>query len=258
MKKLLGIFAHPDDESVAPGGTLAKYSKAGWRVDIVTATRGDAGGWGDVDEASGRTLPEVRTEEVRKAAEHLGVRSVTLLDYKDGRLSIMHPGEIEAKIVAVLEEMKPDVVITHEPNGITNHPDHIKTSLSTTFAYQTYAKEREKEGPPEDPNPPKLYYVCFPETVLSYLIQSKRFPRELFHKPVRGVEDKKITTVIDIRRFATSKMKALEAHVTQRPILEKYMNVANNPFLLQEYFVLRMVGVREVFMGKNDKVSDRL
>ncbi len=246
MKKLLGIFAHPDDESIASGGTIAKYAKAGWQVDLVTATRGESGGSG-----------EVRAKELAEAAEHLGIRSVTFLDYKDGQLAGKVAGEIEDTIVRLLEDMKPDVILTHEPAGITHHPDHIKLSLAATFAFQKYAWTRH-EANPDDDNPPKLYYACFPETIISYVVKHKYFPAELFGKPCMGVDDKRVTTVINIKKFSAAKQKALESHATQRSLLSKYLDIPRNPFMNQEYFILRMVGLVEVFMGKNDRISDRL
>lgn len=237
MRKLLGIFAHPDDESIAPGGTFAKYAKAGWQIDIVMATRGDRGIGG----------AEVREKELEVAAKHLGIRTITFLDYKDGTLSDREPGDIENTLVKVVLEAKPDVIITHEPAGITNHPDHIKMSYAATFAYQVYAKDHDES---------KLYYACFPESVMTYLITSKLFPSEHHGKPVHGMEDRRITTVIDIKRQAAAKRKALESHVTQLPVLEKYLT--NDQFFRQEYFVLRMIGLKEVFLGKNDQISDRL
>ncbi len=256
MKTLLCIFAHPDDESTTAGGTIAKYARAGWQVDLVTVTRGDAGGWGDVPPTLG-PIAEVRTKELEEAARCLGVRSVTFLDYKDGRLPGITPGEIEESLRRVMEETKPDVVITHEPEGTTNHPDHVKVSFAATFAYQTYARKR-AEHMSDDPNPPKLYYSCIPETVMSYLVKSRQFPAAMHDKPLTGVEDKRVTTVIDIRRFAGAKLKALSAHATQLPQLGKYMSNPKGVLLRQEYFVQRYVGETEVFMGKNDRVSDRL
>ncbi len=244
MGKLLGIFAHPDDESIAPGGTLAKYAHTGNTVDLVCATRGEVGG-----------LADMRSSELTEAAGFLGVRSITFLDYADGKLATLTPGEVENALVKVLTEVKPDIVITHEPAGITNHPDHVKMSYAATFAFQTYAAAQEEVQPD---NPPKLYYACVPETVLSYLIKHRYFPTELHDKPLRGVDDKRITTVINIKRFAKMKRQALEAHLTQQPKLGKYLTIPHNPFFIQEYFVLRMIGTTEVFMGKNDRILDRL
>lgn len=183
MKKLLLVFAHPDDESPTVGGTVAKYAKAGWQIDRIFAT--------------------------------------TSLGFTEGLLSKEHPGEVEEPIYRKMLELVPDIVITFEPSGITNDPDHKKISLSATFAFQKYAKEFEKRFP--EAHQPKLYYVCVPQSQVFFLQQKREIPNESFGKPWVGTEDKKITTVIG-----------------------------------NEYFYLRMVGIKEAFMGKNDKVSDRL
>ena len=256
MNKLLGIFAHPDDESVIAGGTMAKYHRAGWQVDLVCATRGDAGERGDVSEKAG-LLTEIRSKELEAAGSYIGIKSITHLDLPDGKLSVKHPGEIEAMLVDVFNHMMPDVVITHEPSGITHHPDHIKMSLSTTFAFQTYAMDR-NELNSEDPNPPKLYYGCVPSTIVSYVQKSGYFPEELFSQRITGVDDKRISTVISIKSTSAIKRHAIESHVTQRHVLAKYLDIPDSPFLSQEYFILRYEGIKETFMGKNDRISDRI
>lgn len=237
MKKMLGIFAHPDDESITAGGTFAKYAKAGWKVDIITVTRGEAGG-----------SATVREKELESAVHQLGIRSVTCLDYNDGYLASKISGDLEDNLTKALEDSAPDVIITHEPSGTTHHPDHMKLSLAATYAFQKYAWDRKDE--------PKLYYSCFPETIISFLVKNKLFPSELHGAPITGVEDKRITTVINIKKFASAKRKALEAHMSQSELLSKYL--VNSQFFIQEFFVLRMVGRTEFFVGKNDCVSDRL
>lgn len=257
MKKLLGIFAHPDDETIDAGGTIAKYVKSGWTADLVVATRGEHGPAGDVEIPEGKTLADVRSEELGQAAEILGVRSITFLDYIDGTLSDKTPGDIEDQLIRIVEDIQPDVIITAEPEGLTNHPDHSRLSLSATYAFQTYAKSRHIKHP-NDPNPPKLYYACFPQSVISYLVSHKYFPAEANGKPMKGVEDRRVTTVIDISRFANKKVTALDAHRTQREILKKYVSIPKSPFFAHEYFIHRMTGITEVFMGKTDAVSDRI
>ena len=257
MKKLLGIFAHPDDESYMAGGTIAKYVKAGWHASLVCATRGEKGTRGEYASADEVKFGEIRQKELEAAAEALGVRSTTFLDYKDGGLSTMPPGEIEEKITRILMENAPDVVVTFEPAGITNHPDHIKLTLATTFAFQKYAWERKAVNPTDD-NPPKLYFGCMPESIVSYFVKKKYIPEESFDKPWIGVEDKRITTVIDISRVKAIKVSALMSHRSQTDEIEKHLSIPNNPFLKQEHFILRFSGVTEVFMGKNDHITDRL
>jgi len=258
MKQLLGIFAHPDDETIDAGGTIAKYVSAGWTADLVCATRGGSGPWGNVARPTPETtLETVRSEELARAAEILGVRSITFLDYKDGTLGNKEPGDIEDALIQSMEDIRPDVVITAEPGGMTNHPDHSKLSYAVTYAFQEYVKLHEDKY--NDTHPaPKLYYACFPESIISYLIKNKYFPAEAHGKPITGVEDKKITTVIDIMRYASKKVQAMDAHETQRELLTKYVSMPHSPFFSKEYFMLRLSGSREVFMGKTDRVSDRL
>ena len=257
MKKLLGIFAHPDDESYLAGGTIAKYVKAGWQADLVCATKGESGLHRGIQEEASADLAGIHARELEAAAACLGVRSITFLDYKDGRLSALTPGELEDKLCDVLQENRPDVVITFEPTGVTNNPDHIKLTLAATFAFQKYAFDRHEEAP-EDENPPKLYFACEPASVVSYLQKIKYYPKESFGKPWTGVEDKKITTVIDISRSSVAKEKALASYECHAEEIDAYLSIEHNPFMKQEYFIARYVGINETFLGKNDRVSDRL
>jgi len=257
MGKLLGIFAHPDDESLLSAGTIAKYVKAGWVADLVFATRGEAGSRGPYPDASREDFGQIRGKELETAASELGVRSITFLDYKDGSLPRLTPGEIEDKVMEILRTERPDVVMTFEPSGITNDPDHVKLTLAVTFAFQKYADDRHAEAVGDD-NPPKLYYACEPESIISYFVKKKYYPSESFGKPRTGVEDKKITTVIDIKKTSAVKSRALRAYASQPDEVGRYLAIPNNPFLKQECFILRYVGINESFMGKNDRVSDRL
>lgn len=257
MKKLLCVFAHPDDESFAAGGTIIKYVKAGWRVDLLCATKGESGDTGLVRVAKGDALGLVREAELREAGKVLGLSSITFLPYKDGSLDTKVPGDIEEVLQNKLFEIKPDIVITFETGGISNHPDHIKLSYATTYAYQEYAKARKKANP-KDENPPKLYYACIPSSVAHYLVDNDVFPQEAFGRPWRGIEDKKVSTVIDFKRFAGKKEEALSKHVSQAADVERFYLIDSNVLAVQEYFVLRMVGTTEAFMGKNDIITDGL
>jgi len=243
MKKLVGIFAHPDDESYMAAGTIAKYVKAGWRVSLMCATRGE-------DSVA-------RQAEMEKAVSHLGAIPITFLDYKDGEVAALPPGKLEDQLIAHLAEAQPDVVLTMEPAGVTNNPDNIKLTQAATFAFQKYAFDRSLADA-ADSNPPKLYYACMPESIVSYFIKQKYIPEESYGRPWRGTEDKRISTVIDISRVAGIKVKALESYLSQAAEIDPYLAISNNPFLSQEYFMLRYIGLAEAFMGKNDRVSDRL
>src|SRR5712691_8637306 len=114
---LMAVLAHPDDESLGVGGTLAKYASEGVDVFLLTATRGDAGRYRgyrpDDPRHPGRAaLAEIRESELRAAASVLGVREVSLLDYGDQHLDGASPREAVAGIAAQLRRVRPDVVVT--------------------------------------------------------------------------------------------------------------------------------------------------
>jgi N-acetylglucosamine malate deacetylase 2 len=262
MKRMLLVFAHPDDESFTCGGTVAKYVKAGWRVDLICATRGQVGESGPYGEKTPTELGMIREAEVRSAARLLGISSVTFLDYMDGKLDEDRPGKLEDMLYQKFEEMIPDCVITFDTLGISNHPDHIRLSYSTTYSFQKYAfwieKQLKADPAYQEDDAPKLYYACVPETVVEYLKRKKVFTEESFGRKWIGPEDKRITTAISIKGFQMIKKKALKLHVTQKEEIDRFLSLAKNPLLSQEYFMLRLHGTREIFMGKNDSIASKL
>ena len=261
MKRLLLVFAHPDDESFSCGGTVPKYVKAGWQVDLICATRGEDGSRGPYTDLPQDQLGDIRQKELQKAAVTLGVNSITFLGYRDGTLSVQTVGELEDKVYKKMEELVPDAVITMDTTGISNHPDHIKMSYVTTYAFQKYAawiegQLKDQEGAAQIF--PKLYYACMPESVVEYLKKKKTLPAQSFGKPRLGTPDKNITTVINIMKFGSTKKKALTSHISQQEDIDRFLSLPSQPMLKHEYFMLRMQGTTEVFMGKNDVVSNEL
>lgn len=271
-KKLLLVLAHPDDESFVSGGTIAKYSQLGWQIGLICATKGEAGDRGLYEEDI--QLAEIRSQELNAAASVLGISSLSFLPFSDGKLKDVNPGELEDVLYKKLMEYEPDVVITFEPNGITNHPDHMRICISTTFAFQKYAKffvsgkslgNRDprrkfvkKLGGYEGRAEPKLYYACMPQSVAEYLQNHEVLPKESYGKPWKGIPDKTISTVIDISDFTETKVKAIAQHTSQRKDAEKFLSIDTQPLVYKEYYILRMQGTEEVFMGKNDDVQFEL
>jgi len=94
--RLLGVYAHPDDETFCVGGTLAKYAATGADIMVVSATQGEAGQIRDAHAATRRTLGEVRAQEMQQACHRLGVQHVVCLDYGDGQLSHLDPSRSNA------------------------------------------------------------------------------------------------------------------------------------------------------------------
>src|SRR5512139_3699554 len=108
--KLLCVKAHPDDESLGTGGTLAKYAAEGVETYVITATRGEHGWWGEAADYPGPIeLGQVREAELRAAAEVLRLREVHFLDYIDGELDRAEPHAAVAQIVTHLRRIRPDV-----------------------------------------------------------------------------------------------------------------------------------------------------
>ena len=259
---MLLVFAHPDDESFTSAATIAKYAKLGWNIDLVCATRGEKGETGSLGDKTPEELGIIRQKELENAASYIGISTITFLKYIDGTLESDPPGELEEIVYQKMVELIPDVVITFDTAGISNHPDHIRLSFATTFAFQKYAAQIQnalKTNPDYDEEAaPKLYYACVPETIVEYLKKKKVFPEESFGKPWLGVADKFVTTAISADGFQQLKKKALRCHVSQSNDIETFLSLQHNPLVKQEYFIFRMHGVREIFMGKNDRIASKL
>ena len=132
--RVLGLFAHPDDEVFCVGGTIARCAEAGAVTGIVSLTQGEAGQIRDAAAATRRTLGAVRAKELERAATALGVDDVTCLDLGDGNLSERPLGELAAMVRTEIEQFRPDVVVTFGPDGAYGHPDHVTSCLATVEA----------------------------------------------------------------------------------------------------------------------------
>jgi LmbE family N-acetylglucosaminyl deacetylase len=131
----MAILAHPDDESLGNGGTLARYAAEGVEVTLVTATRGQRGWFGDPAADPGLTaLGQLREAELRAAAAELGLREVVFLDYVDGDLADASAEEVICELVAHIRRVQPQVVLTFGLDGAYGHPDHMAISQLTTAA----------------------------------------------------------------------------------------------------------------------------
>ena len=133
-RRVVGVFAHPDDEVFCAGGTMAKWAAEGASIAVVCATRGEAGQIRDATTAVRRTLGRVREGELRQACAHLGVSDVTMLDYGDGALDAVDPEALADHIGRLLVDADPDVIVTFADDGAYGHPDHIAISNATTAA----------------------------------------------------------------------------------------------------------------------------
>jgi LmbE family N-acetylglucosaminyl deacetylase len=228
--RLMAVLAHPDDESLGFGGTLATYAAAGVETFLVMATRGEAGRFGEHPRGSaGHPGPEalgrLREAELRAAADVLGIREIAFLDYHDQELDRADPGEVTRHIVHQLRRTRPDVVVTFGQDGAYGHPDHIAICQFTTAAISVAADPSFASGDGDRPHRvPKLYYIAWPaSTWAAYQDALKRLVSK-----VDGVErqavpwpDWSITTIIDTRASWETVWRAVCCHETQMGIFAK-------------------------------------
>ena len=138
---VLLVMAHPDDESMGNGGMILRHTRAGVPVDLVCATRGGAGWGGKPAGRRPEELPEIRSEELRRAAVVLGIREVELWDYPDGGVADCSQDEITARIASAVRRLRPAVVVGWGPDGGYGHPDHIAIGAYTDRALSSLAAE---------------------------------------------------------------------------------------------------------------------
>lgn len=207
---VLAVFAHPDDESLACGGTLARLRDAGLRVVVLSASRGERGARsGPVpDEALGRT----RIGELRAAAEALGVAEVIVGDHPDGALQWAHVGELHAELVTLMRRRAPAAVITFGEDGLYWHRDHVGIHERTTMAVRALGGAA-----------PPLYYVTMAEGVMTRIVSIARrrgwtppaagfwsLPPEAF-----GLHAEPPTIVVDVSGCVPRKIAAILCHDSQ-------------------------------------------
>ena len=224
-RRLMAVLAHPDDESLGMGGTLAKYAAEGVDVSLVTATRGEAGRFrgyprGDERHPGPAELGRIREAELRQAAATLGVREIALLDYLDQCLDAADPREAIGRIVRHIRRLRPDVVITFAPDGAYGHPDHVAISQFTTAAVLAAADgawtARDDGAGPHAIS--KLYYLAWPESTWN----AYRAAIRALSVTVDGIErhatawpDWSITTTIDATALWPTVWRAVSCHESQ-------------------------------------------
>lgn len=222
---LLGVFAHPDDESFACGGTLARYAAEGADVHVIIATDGVAG---SVEQASGvvagETLAQVRSTELTNAAVALGVASIWSMPYRDsgmrGTPENNHPNALMQQplptvihdLAEYMQRIRPQVVVTHDPYGGYGHPDHVRCCEATTAAFYLNGGQG------------KLYYTAFDQRLLKLGVIIARLtghdPSALGrNKDINLVEisrwEKPVHASIDVTHYLDRKLAASRAHASQ-------------------------------------------
>ncbi|MGW4756538.1 N-acetyl-1-D-myo-inositol-2-amino-2-deoxy-alpha-D-glucopyranoside deacetylase [Streptomyces chartreusis] len=258
-RRLLLVHAHPDDESINNGATMARYAAEGARVTLVTCTLGEHGEVipPELRHLTGTELGEHRLGELTAAMRELGVEDFRLLGgrgrYEDSGMmgladnddpASLWQADVDAaarELVEVILEVRPQVLVTYDPDGGYGHPDHIQAHRVAMRAAEL-AVDAGWEIP-------KVYWNRVPRTAadeafarLQADLPGLPFGKAATVADVPGVvADERITTVIDGTAHAAAKAAAMRAHATQIEVAEPYFVLSNElaqPLFTTEYYEL--------------------
>ncbi len=216
--RLMCILAHPDDESLGTGGTLAKYAAEGVETSLVTATSGQRGWKGAPQDHPGpEALAALRSSELRAAAQVLGIGRLITLDLMDGELDQTDVQGTTDTIADHIRMIRPHVVVTFGPDGVYGHPDHIAISQRATAAVARAASPQAKlETAPHLVS--KLYFMAPTADLMdAYQAAFGTFDKRVDGESRRAVvwPDWAVTTRLDARDHAATVWEAITCHRSQ-------------------------------------------
>lgn len=214
-KTVVAVFAHPDDEAFGPAGTLAKLSQKN-DVYLICVTGGELGK--NNLKHSEKEISKIRKKELLKSAKILGIKKAYWLGFVDGTLSNSLYHNIAKKLKGKFDELKPDIVITFEPHGISGHIDHIAVSFVVTYVVSHMQTIK------------NLYYYCILEK------EHRRKPRDYFIYSPRGYSKSETDWEVDINDVWDVKVKAMLAHRSQKHDSDVILNVLEK-LPKKEYFL---------------------
>lgn len=230
----MAILAHPDDESFGSAGTLAALTKAGAQVVLVCATRGEVGEISDPALATPETLAVVREQELRCSARAIGAAPPVLLGYRDSGMAgtddNQHeeafagaaPDEVTERLVQLVREHRPEVVMTFDPSGGYGHPDHIAAHKAATRAYREAGNPDcfpEQLSALRPHSPDMLLYLAIPRTLLRTVVTKMEAVGAslglLENLEEIGTPDDHVHITLDIAETYEAKLASLNCHATQ-------------------------------------------
>jgi len=270
-KRLLGIFAHPDDEGTM-SGALLQYSTSGIETGLVCATRGEVGEIADAALATPENLGEVREGEMRGAADVLGVRNLWFLGYRDSGMAgtadnqdsrafaQASAAEVVGKLVGIIRQFRPQVMVTFDESGAYGHPDHIAIYRYTTSAF--YAAADAVQYPEHGPAHmvTKLYYSAFPRSFvreMSESLKSQNYEGSFKNlDPEKlGIPDEQISIRLDVERWQETKARSWAMHRTQlnsNIVITQLPEEVQRRWRRYEYYQLAASRVGPDIEGEND------
>lgn len=220
MKNIVCVFAHPDDEAFGPGGTIAKLSKK-FNIYILCATRGEVGKEGRTLKTQSSVLGKTRERELLSSAKILGVKKVFFLGFTDGTLNNNLYHKLAEKVQQKLKKLKPEILITYEPQGVSGHIDHITVSMVTMFVAQKLKFVKE------------VWMLCKP------MSQAKKRPQYFVYFPP-GYKKSEIDKTIDVSGVWETKLSAMKEHKSQFKDFKRILKWTKN-FPKEEYFLVKKI-----------------
>lgn len=228
---LLGVFAHPDDEQLM-SGAFARAAAQGMRTGLICATRGEVGEIADPALATRENLGKVREGELRAAATVLGIKYLWFLEYRDsgmiGTPENEDPScfyrcadeEALGKIVRIVREFKPTVMVTFDETGGYGHPDHLTIHRLAAEAFSVAADPSRFPDAGEPWQAARLFYSGFPRSVSRRLIEFIRENQissgfQGLDPDKLGIPDERMTNVLDVSEWVAVKERSLAHHRTQ-------------------------------------------
>jgi N-acetyl-1-D-myo-inositol-2-amino-2-deoxy-alpha-D-glucopyranoside deacetylase len=275
-RRILFVHAHPDDEAIGTGATMARHVAAGDHVTLVTCTLGEEGeihvpALAQLEAAQADQLGGYRIAELAAACRALGVTDHRFLGgagrYRDSGMMGLdtnkHPrafwqADLDAAaghLVEVFREVRPQVVVTYDDNGFYGHPDHIQAHRVTMRAVELAGEHA----------PAKVYWTAVPRSVIE--AGMKEFSEAAFNPFAEvtevddlpfGTPDEEIAARVDGHEYAEQKVAAMRAHATQIPSNSWLFTIAGNfgaEFMGVEYFQLA-VGAKGPGLGRYGWESD--
>lgn len=285
-RRLLLVHAHPDDETIGTGATMARYAAEGAQVSLVTCTLGEEGEvlvpeLAHLASSAEDGLGQHRIGELAAAMEALRVSDHRWLGgpgrWRDsgmmGTESNTHPGcfwqadteQATRELVAVIREVRPQVVISYDADGGYGHPDHIQAHRITVAAFEAAADPAYAPELGEPWQAAKLYWTAIPTSVLWAGVQVMAEQGHTLFEGVEriedlpmGVPDEQVSTEIDARNHLAAKIAAMRAYPTQIAVDGPFFALSNNigqqAFGIEHYILAR--GRPGPADGPNGRESD--
>ena len=210
-RTILVVLAHPDDESLACGGTIARLADAGARVVLMCASRGEKGSVSDRALVANGDLGTARAHELHEAAKILGIAEVLVFEHPDGDLRWADVPQFHVEIVLAIRRHKPDGIITFAEDGLYWHLDHIGVHERTFTAVKSFG-----------PWAPPLYYVTIRQGLMQEIVDAARLSGAVLKGRPFDVEPDAFGDyarppdfLVDVQAWVPRKLAALRCHRTQ-------------------------------------------